>query len=44
MKSLQTALEQLVELIDTLWNVNTFRKAWFSIVNIELIDTLWNVN
>ena len=35
---------KILELIDTLWNVNTFRKAWFSIVNIELIDTLWNVN
>ena len=33
-----------LELIDTLWNVNTFG-IWFPKVGCsELIDTLWNVN
>ena len=35
---------RLLELIDTLWNVNfdpvSFAGLWFA----ELIDTLWNVN
>ena len=32
------------ELIDTLWNVNTYFmiKSWA--LSCELIDTLWNVN
>ena len=36
--------KELIELIDTLWNVNddvfVFFVSWFN----ELIDTLWNVN
>ena len=33
-----------LELIDTLWNVNTYFmiKSWA--LSCELIDTLWNVN
>ena len=34
----------LLELIDTLWNVNTKRKEKRKIMTKELIDTLWNVN
>ena len=33
----------VLELIDTLWNVNSERIRMF-IENLELIDTLWNVN
>ena len=32
------------ELIDTLWNVNSFVTDKMFLVFIELIDTLWNVN
>ena len=34
----------MVELIDTLWNVNTAPPISAVIVHVELIDTLWNVN
>ena len=34
----------LLELIDTLWNVNNVLKAVTAIETNELIDTLWNVN
>ena len=33
-----------VELIDTLWNVNTNLAPSCSLGGFELIDTLWNVN
>ena len=33
-----------LELIDTLWNVNTAPPISAVIVHVELIDTLWNVN
>ena len=33
-----------IELIDTLWNVNTIMTQWFKMLVEELIDTLWNVN
>ena len=33
-----------VELIDTLWNVNSVVPLVFWMVITELIDTLWNVN
>ena len=32
------------ELIDTLWNVNSFPKTSSVVPECELIDTLWNVN
>ena len=32
------------ELIDTLWNVNTFLGQALPMLTQELIDTLWNVN
>ena len=32
------------ELIDTLWNVNTFTLSFSFASSFELIDTLWNVN
>ena len=32
------------ELIDTLWNVNSFVKIFLFLNLFELIDTLWNVN
>ena len=32
------------ELIDTLWNVNSFSRTLVSTSASELIDTLWNVN
>ena len=34
----------LVELIDTLWNVNYFSTISLNSFCGELIDTLWNVN
>ena len=34
----------MVELIDTLWNVNEKACAEYNANIIELIDTLWNVN
>ena len=34
----------LVELIDTLWNVNMYYFERKTREEIELIDTLWNVN
>ena len=33
-----------VELIDTLWNVNSFLRLYHRPDLRELIDTLWNVN
>ena len=33
-----------VELIDTLWNVNTIDVSLVVVRTRELIDTLWNVN
>ena len=33
-----------VELIDTLWNVNTYKEIKEAGIQLELIDTLWNVN
>ena len=32
------------ELIDTLWNVNTYEPPAAGSTDKELIDTLWNVN
>ena len=32
------------ELIDTLWNVNSFDTVSATGTTLELIDTLWNVN
>ena len=38
-------IKSLMELIDTLWNVNFFLAAVLSQpCECELIDTLWNVN
>ena len=34
----------LIELIDTLWNVNTDDSVAIKANKTELIDTLWNVN
>ena len=34
----------ILELIDTLWNVNDFQVLPVLSVVYELIDTLWNVN
>ena len=34
----------MLELIDTLWNVNCRFNAFAQFVVAELIDTLWNVN
>ena len=34
----------VIELIDTLWNVNKFGTFYFFMLTGELIDTLWNVN
>ena len=34
----------LLELIDTLWNVNDIDVVIANVRDIELIDTLWNVN
>ena len=33
-----------LELIDTLWNVNTDKNGQDALDLMELIDTLWNVN
>ena len=33
-----------MELIDTLWNVNTSLFGISNLITLELIDTLWNVN
>ena len=35
---------KLIELIDTLWNVNCFKLFLGVLSCLELIDTLWNVN
>ena len=35
---------RLIELIDTLWNVNYPHDYLIGIAPQELIDTLWNVN
>ena len=37
-------LHRVVELIDTLWNVNLVGVGAASVGVAELIDTLWNVN
>ena len=43
-KKCQRAQKRVIELIDTLWNVNSnVTKLLFNVI-IELIDTLWNVN
>ena len=34
----------VIELIDTLWNVNCFQRTCKNQNRKELIDTLWNVN
>ena len=34
----------MLELIDTLWNVNLADNIWVRKLKCELIDTLWNVN
>ena len=34
----------ILELIETLWNVNYIRKLADGINVLELIETLWNVN
>ena len=34
----------ICELIDTLWNVNSFVRTVRALAFPELIDTLWNVN
>ena len=36
--------KRIVELIDTLWNVNSALIALTMSQVLELIDTLWNVN
>ncbi len=33
-----------IELIDTLWNVNSSKLITYFFASFELIDTLWNVN
>ena len=33
-----------MELIETLWNVNTYEEIKEAGVQLELIETLWNVN
>ena len=37
-------MQPLLELIDTLWNVNPLGIVIYSTAILELIDTLWNVN
>ena len=37
-------LTMLLELIETLWNVNVINSALASAELVELIETLWNVN
>ncbi len=37
-------MQVILELIDTLWNVNHIVLTSTSVAIIELIDTLWNVN
>ena len=32
------------ELIETLWNVNTYAEIKEANIELELIETLWNVN
>ena len=34
----------ILELIDTLWNVNYYKYTQETYGTMELIDTLWNVN
>ena len=34
----------MIELIETLWNVNEGHNFWFCKMGAELIETLWNVN
>ena len=41
---MQTTPLFLLELIDTLWNVNSTIIKVLKNVPLELIDTLWNVN
>ena len=45
-KSIRTTLLSCCtfELIDTLWNVNTYEPPAAGSTDKELIDTLWNVN
>ena len=40
----QRATYEICELIDTLWNVNTYEPPAAGSTDKELIDTLWNVN
>ena len=44
MDLLPDKVRAILELIDTLWNVNTVRKSALYFFLSELIDTLWNVN
>ena len=44
LKPLLSCTFQFIELIDTLWNVNTSAAEEPSGDAQELIDTLWNVN
>ena len=37
-------VKMAIELIDTLWNVNSTRLLPLYLLLYELIDTLWNVN
>ena len=37
-------MNERFELIDTLWNVNSFNNTLLNNFMLELIDTLWNVN
>ena len=37
-------VKMAIELIDTLWNVNSSKLITYFFASFELIDTLWNVN
>ena len=36
-------VKMAIELIDTLWNVNSSKLITYFFASFELIDTLWNV-
>ena len=39
-----TIINKLIELIETLWNVNHSERTYNEKIYAELIETLWNVN
>ena len=44
LQSVVNVLRAVIELIETLWNVNNMTLHFILTCNPELIETLWNVN